>query len=133
MRERQSLACLRIVDDGIVLHTLHYADEVLPLEDSLPGTVAKAKPADKELTIAQQLIDAMTKPLDVSTFRDDYREKLEKLIESKRSGKTMRIASDSGDEAIPKNINLMEALKRSLAANKPSRSTTTRHPRRKSA
>jgi DNA end-binding protein Ku len=132
MRERQSLAALRIVGDGVVLHTLHYADEVLSLEDALPGTLGKAKPASKELQIAQQLIDAMTKPLDVDAFKDDYREKLEALIDSKRSGKTLKVADDHDDDVLPRSINLMDALKRSLQANKPSRAAT-RHPRRKSA
>lgn len=132
MRERESLAALRIVGDGVVLHTLHYADEVLSFDDALPGTLAKAKPASKELQIAQQLIDAMTKPLEVESFKDDYREKLEALIDSKRTGKTMKVADDHDDEALPRTINLMDALKQSLQANKPARSAT-RHPRRKSA
>lgn len=133
MRERQNLAALRVVGDGIILHTMHYADEVLAMNDSLPSTLAKAKPAGKELQIAQQLIDAMTRPLVLDDYRDDYRESLEKMIEKKVAGKdTQAVYDDLEDEPIPANINLMDALKRSLAASKPARSGT-RHPRRKSA
>jgi DNA end-binding protein Ku len=133
MRERQNLAALRVVGEGIILHTMHYADEVLEMDDSLPSALAKAKPAGKELQIAQQLIDAMTRPLSLDDYHDDYRESLEKLIEAKVAGKdTKEVFDDHDDAPPPANINLMDALKRSLAASKPSRATT-RHPRRKSA
>jgi DNA end-binding protein Ku len=135
MRERQNLAALRIMGEGIVLHTLHYADEVLSLEDALPGTIARAKPGAKELQIARQLIEAMTHKLDVSTFKDDYREQLETLIDAKKHGKkTVEVSDDHDSDVLPRTINLMDALKRSLQQNKPSRSAQTiRHPRRKSA
>lgn len=133
MRERQNLCALRIKEEGVVLHTMHYHDEVLALEDALPGTLHKLKPNPKELQIAQQLIDAMTKPLDLSDFKDDYREKLEQLIEAKVKGKdTKDVFTDEDEQDVPRNINLMDALKKSLEANKPSR-TVSRHPRRKSA
>jgi len=134
MRERQNLCALRVVGEGVVLHTMHYADEVLSLEEALPGTVSKAKAPAKELQIARQLIEAMTKPLDLAEFKDDYREKLEALIQAKVKGKkTVDVFDDEEDSPIPRNINLMDALKKSLAANKPSRTAATRHPRRKSA
>lgn len=135
MRERQNLAVLRVLGDGIVLHTLHYDDEVLKLEDTLPTSLSKVKPAARELDVAMQLIDAMTKPLHVEQYKDDYRQRLEKLIESKKKekkGKKMVLVHDDHhDEPIPRTINLMEALKKSLNANKGSRGT--KHARRKSA
>ncbi len=134
MRERQNLAAIRVVDDGIVLHTLHYDDEVLKLEEALPGTLAKVKPAAKELDVAKQLIDAMTHPLELEKFKDDYREQLEALIDRKKSGKkTVAVSDDHDDEPLPRTINLMDALKRSLAK-KPVRSAShAARSRRKSA
>jgi len=139
MRERQNVAAIRVMGEGIVLHTMHYADEVLSLEDSLPGTLAKAKPPTKELQVARQLIDAMTHPLDFEQFKDDYRDQLEELIERKKSGKkTVEVSDDHDDAPLPRTINLMDALKRSLVTSKPRRAaaarvSATRHPRRKSA
>jgi DNA end-binding protein Ku len=133
MRGRQYLAALRVMREGIVLHTMHYADEVLSLDDALPATLARAKPPEKEVQIARQLIEAMTQPLDLSTFKDDYREQVERLIEQKKRGrKTVVAADDHDEEALPPTINLMDALKRSISANKPARAAA-RHPRRKSA
>jgi DNA end-binding protein Ku len=135
MRERQNLAILRVLGEGIVLHSLHYDDEVLKLEDTLPTSLAKVKPAAKELDVAMQLIDAMSKPLHIEEYKDEYREQLEKLIESKKKGKKMVVIHDEHfDEPMPRTINLMEALKKSLNANKGTRTTSrTHHPRRKSA
>jgi DNA end-binding protein Ku len=135
--ERQHLVILRTVDDGIVMHTLHYADEVLPLADVLPGTVDKAKVTKQELDVAEKLIEALSRPLDVAQFRDQYREQLTALIDAKSQGKTVRVADDHADEPAPRTINLMEALKKSLAQNRAtaSRGTNGRShaPRRKSA
>lgn len=133
MRDRQNLAAIRVVGDGLVLHTLHFDDEVLKLEDTLPSTIAKAKPAPKELEVARQLIGAMTGELDLGKFKDDYREQLEELIEKKRSGKkTVAVSDDHDDSPLPRTINLMDALKRSLAK-KPVRTAGAARTRRKSA
>ena len=77
MRDRQNLAAMRVMGEGLVFHTMHYQDEVLSLEDALPGTLSRIKPAAKEIQVARQLIDAMTHPLDLSTFKDEYRTQME--------------------------------------------------------
>lgn len=118
MREREYLSAIRVYGQGFVLHTLHYHDEVLSLDDSLPRSVAQAKSAPKELQIARQLIDAMTKPLDLSTFKDDFREQLEKLVEQKKHGQPI-IAEETHGAPLPRTTNLMDALRRSLTTGKP--------------
>ena len=133
MRGRQYLAALRVMGDGLVLHTMHYPDEVLSLDDSLPGTLVRAKAPAKEIQVANQLIEAMTHPLELSGFKDDYREQVEALIEQKKRGKkTVATSDDHDDEPIPPTINLMDALRRSLSSSKSAR-TAGRSPRRKSA
>ncbi len=134
MRDRQNFAAVRVMGEGLVLHTMHYQDEVLSLEDALPGTLSRIKPAAKEIQVARQLIDAMTHPLDLSTFKDEYRTQMESLIERKKNGKkTIEVADDHDDEPLPKTIDLMDALKRSLRVSKPPGARVARHPRRKSA
>lgn len=132
MRERQNLAAIRVLGEGMVLHTLHYYDEVLNLDDALPGTLGRAKPVDKELDVAAQLIDAMTRPLDLSSYHDDYREELEKLIERKRSGKeTVAPADDHDDAPPPRTTNLMDALRKSLQGSGKAAPRAHRTPRRR--
>ena len=137
--DRQHLVILRVIgESGIALHTLHYADEVIPVDEVLPETIDKAKVTRQELDVAEKLIEALSRPLDVGEWRDQYREKLQALIDAKSEGKTVRVADTHDDEPPPRTINLMEALKKSLAQN---RATQTRSgangrshaPRRKSA
>jgi DNA end-binding protein Ku len=116
MRDREYVAVLRVLKDGMALHTLHYADEVLSLSDELPQGMGKAKVTPAELNIAGELIKSMTKPLHIESFRDEYREHLEELIEAKVKGKELVHAYDETEEEAPRTINLMEALKKSLAA-----------------
>lgn len=130
LRERQYLAAIRIMGDGLVLHTLHYADEVTPLDESLPAALTRAKPAAKEVQIATQLIDSMTRPLDLESYKDDYRLALEKLIEQKRHGKVPVLSDHGDDRPLPRTVNLMDALRRSLKSTGAVHSNG-RHPRRR--
>jgi DNA end-binding protein Ku len=130
MRGHQYLATLRILGDGLALHTMHYADEVQSLDDILPASLARTKPAAKEVQIAAQLIDAMTHPLDLSKYKDDYREQVQTLVERKRKGKKIVEPSDDHAEPIPPTYNLMEALKQSLQSRKPARAASARAHRK---
>lgn len=134
MRGRQYLAALRYMGDGLVLHTMHYPDEVLSLDDTLPGALTRVKAPAKEVQVANQLIEAMTHPLELSKFKDDYREQVEALIEQKKRGKkTVATADDHAEEAPPPTINLMDALRRSLSSSKTVHGKQSRPTRRKSA
>jgi DNA end-binding protein Ku len=116
MRDREYLAAIRVLGHGLVLHTMHYVDEVDSLDDGLPSAVGKSKSGAKEVQIAMQLIEAMTRKLDLSEFKDDYREELEKMIEQKKHGKKIEVADDE-ERPAPKNgetVNLMDALRQSL-------------------
>ncbi len=117
MREKEYLSAMRVAGPGLILHTLHYADEVLSLDDALPPALKSVKAPSKEVQVAGQLVKAMSKPFDISDFKDDYRERMEALVKRKTQGKKFTHADeDHGDETVPPTINLMEALKRSLAA-----------------
>jgi DNA end-binding protein Ku len=129
MRDREYLSVLRVLDEGLVLHTLHYADEVVPVSDVLPKGLGRVKVSTAELNVAGQLIKSMTKPLKIESFRDEYREQLEELIDAKVKGKELVQAYDERDEEAPRTINLMDALKKSLAEKEKSHRQATRHRR----
>lgn len=141
MREKQYIAVIRTLEDGLVLHTLHYADEVQPIDEVAPGGKAKVNP--QELAVAEQLIKAMTRPLDIEEFRDEYREELQRLIDAKVKGKKLVQVADDEPEPSVRPSSLMDALRRSLAgadsprpaakhrtARKTGRSKRPRTPRR---
>ena len=115
MRGKEYLCALRPCGDGILLETLHYADEIKEA-DPLFNEIAD-DPADEELLdVATQLIDRKTDSFDASAFTDRYDEALRDLIERKRKfKKTPRAKAGDEDGTSGENVvDLMAALKESL-------------------
>jgi len=110
-REREHLSAIRPYDGIMLLQTLHYADEMRPYEDLKPRAVELS---DKEMELAQMLIDKMRGEFDHSKYHDDYREALERLIEAKLAGEVISAPAEKapvGDvaEALLQSINLIGA------------------------
>jgi DNA end-binding protein Ku len=116
MRERQYTALIRTAGDGMVLHTLHYADEVDQIDEEITSEMARIKVSAAELRMARELIKSMTKELHMEEFKDEFRQQLQALIDAKAHGKQITRAPEPDDRPIGRTINLMEALKKSLAA-----------------
>lgn len=134
MRQKEHLALIRVRDESLLLQTMHYADEVLSAEEVGAKTEPVQLPA-KEVQIAEQLIEALTAEFDPAEFRDEYRLKVEKLIERKAAGEEVVTPAVAEEEA-PRIINLREALEKSLREAKKvekQAKTETRRSRRKSA
>ena len=94
-------------DKCILAETLFFADEI----KDAPKEPAKAEVADAELQIAKTLIGAMVKPFEPEQFKDEYREKLWEIINSKIQGKEFTVSPDEVEINV---VNLMDALKQSL-------------------
>ncbi len=87
MRERQYTVLIRTVGDGMVIHTLHYADEVDEIDQDNISDLERIKVSAPELRMAGELIKSMTKPLRLQDFKDDFRDKLQALVDAKSQGK----------------------------------------------
>jgi DNA end-binding protein Ku len=113
MRNKEYLVAIRPDDDSLALHTMYFADEVrAPGRDlELPDT---ADVSDRELSMAQLLIESMESDWDPERYHDTHREKVEALVEEKRSGH--EIVIQAGPEPAAKVVDLMEALNASIAA-----------------
>lgn len=108
-QRREHLACLRPLDDGIVLHTLHYDAEILPRKE-----IARppAEITDAELDMAVSLVKAMAREFRPADYRDEYHDALKQVIEAKIAGEKI-VAPAMPEVEI---ADLMEALRASLAA-----------------
>jgi len=116
-RNKEHLAALRPADGVLTLTTMRFADEVVPpeeLEDVLPS--GKPRVAKREVEMAEQLIDSLTRSFDPAAYRDEYREKLLALIERKAEGKEVVAAPESEEPRPTKAPDLMSALEESIAA-----------------
>jgi DNA end-binding protein Ku len=133
---REYLVAVRPFERGIVMHTLHHAAEIRSIDqvEELSGVPAKVKP--EEMKLARQVIETFEQPLDLATYRDEYREGLQKIIESKIAGED--VVSAAAPEATPKVVNLMDALRKSLdtvslAKKKPAKAVAEKPQKRKRA
>jgi DNA end-binding protein Ku len=123
IRSKQQLCALRPTGDVLTLSTMLFGDEVLPPDrlDELDG-VGEAEASDRELKMAQQLIDSLSREFDPAKYHDDYRERVLKLIERKAAGEEIAIEPAAEEpEAAP---DLMAALEASLAAVKDEKPAT---------
>jgi DNA end-binding protein Ku len=110
LRTREYPALVREYQEALVLITLHYPDEVID-----PATVDEIssvpEPGKKELVIAERIIDDLTGELDLVSYQDSYRERIEELIRRKRQGQTFHVERPKTAEA----RELMSALEETLA------------------
>ena len=112
-RGTQYLVLLRPANDGVlVMEQLHYADEIRPTTEV---TVPAGDIKPMELTMAKQLIaQTASETFDPEKYRDTVRERVMEAIQKKVDGQ--EITSDAKQEGGGKILDLMEALKASLAS-----------------
>ena len=110
---REYLVAVRSHGRGIVMYTLHHAAELRGIEqvEELNSVPAAVKP--EEMKLARQVIQTFEGPLDLATYKDEYREGLQRIIDAKIAGEEVVAPTP---EAPPRVVNLMEALKKSLDA-----------------
>ncbi len=115
LRTKQQLCALRPTDGVLTLSTMLFGDEVLAPDrlDEL-DSISDAEATDRELKMAQQLIDSLSADFDPTKFRDDYRDRVIDLIERKASGEEIAVEPQAEEEAPAPD--LMAALEASLAA-----------------
>ncbi len=95
LRQRESMAVLRVRDDVICLQTLLWPDEVRAADFPILDAEVTVRP--QELTMASSLVESLSGDFDPSDFHDSYREALETLIETKVStGSTRNVPTPAG-------------------------------------
>ena len=109
MRTKEYLAAVRVRDGALMLTTMLFHDEVRPTK---PITTGGKKPPKKQLDQALALIEALSSDWDPESYEDCYRERLRRVIESKRKHRTIE-APKAEKEPAPA-PDLMEALQRAL-------------------
>src|SRR5688500_2250691 len=111
IRQRESLAVLRIIDGVLVLHTMRWPDEIRTPDFGFLDEDISVRP--QELKMAEALIASMTGEFDPSEFTDDYREAMTTLLEAKQSGGEVQQVPEVADEGTAV-VDLMSALRRSV-------------------
>ena len=115
IRSKQQLCALRPTGEVLALTTMLWGDEVLAPDriDELES-VTEAEPSERELRMAEQLIESLSAEFEPGKFHDEYREQVLGLIERKAAGEEIAVPPEAeAPAAVP---DLMAALEASLAA-----------------
>ncbi len=112
MRGKETLVLVRSAQDGLMLHTMYFADEVRSFGEIDKGQSAKIR--DGELELAVKLIEGLAN-LDFAPeqYQDEYRNRVLDLVKQKVEGK--EITTTAAPAERHQVIDLMDALKQSLA------------------
>lgn len=114
LRQRETMAVLRVRDDVICLQTLLWPDEIRAADFPILEADVQVRP--QELQMAASLVESLAGDFDPSDFTDSYREALEAVIEAKvTTGKAVSVhrpeqEEDTGGEV----VDLLSALQRSV-------------------
>jgi DNA end-binding protein Ku len=108
---REYLVAIQPRENGLVMYTLRHASEVRAMGaiDELKTIPARIKP--DEIKLARQVIGNFETGGDLSQYKDDYQLELRRIIDAKVAGEEVVATAE---EAPPKVVNLMEALRQSL-------------------
>jgi DNA end-binding protein Ku len=108
---REYLVAIQPRENGLVMYTLRHASEVRSMSsiDELKTVPAKIKP--DEIKLARQVIGNFETEGDLTQYRDEYQDELRRIIDAKVAGHEVVVAEE---EAPPKVVNLMDALRQSL-------------------
>ena len=112
MHSREHVVVIRPTEDGMVLHTLYYVNELH--QPNAAGRAAKSQFSAKEMQLAKSLISSLASPFKPEVYHDQYRENVERLIEQK--GKGQKITAVKLPKVAPV-VDILAALKRSLKEN----------------
>jgi DNA end-binding protein Ku len=125
LKDREHLVALRAYQRGIVMHQLHYIDEIKPVDEieemsevasaAVASNSSSQPPIDsKEISLGKTLVENLTSnEFDISQYSDEYTKQLEQLINAKASGKKTIHATPAQIED-DTSKNLLEALKASV-------------------
>ncbi len=120
LRQRTSVAVLRVRDEVIVLQTMMWPDEIRTPD----FTVETGEVKESEVKMAHMLVETLAGDFDPEEFQDDYAAAVESLVKTKVEGgevtRTPTATKSSGEV-----VDLLAALQKSVAAAKEARGEKT--------
>jgi DNA end-binding protein Ku len=111
MLNREQVIALRVQENGFTLNTLHYAEEVRNAQTYF-GEIKNGSVDKSQLSLARQLVNNLTLPFDPGKFVDHYQNALLEIVKAKIEGSEPVLVQKAEHGKV---INLMDALKQSLA------------------
>jgi DNA end-binding protein Ku len=122
MHQREYTVFIRPRNHGLTLHTMYFANEIRKVA-GYGESEKNIKLKPQEIKLAEQLVETLSEDFKTEKYHDTFQERLRALIDAKMKGKTITVEKEPKRAPV---IDMMEALKRSLAktaanAKKPTR------------
>jgi DNA end-binding protein Ku len=127
---RERLVAIAPREKGLVMYTLRHADDVRDINDIPEIDDAPRRARPEEVTLARKVLGEYERPLDFASYRDTYEDALRDMIEAKVAGEEI---VETEVKAPPKVVNLMEALRQSLAQASKDRKRPAKAGRKRTA
>jgi DNA end-binding protein Ku len=112
LRNREYLAAIRPYGDVLAVHTLRFADEIGGADVPDAGAGVR-KPSEKEIKMAQRLVETLHERFEPDAYEDTYRDAILDVVRRKASGKPIEMAED--EEPSGGGDDLAAALEASLS------------------
>jgi len=114
MHQREYTVFIRARNNGLTLHTMYYQNEIAEVAGY--GQIPDVKLRPEEVKLADQLVENLSARFKPQDYKDEFQERLNELIEAKLKGKTISAQPKARKAPV---IDMMEALKKSLAGPRP--------------
>ncbi|MBV9611456.1 MAG: Ku protein [Acidobacteriaceae bacterium] len=109
MHQREYTVVVRPHENGLILHTMFYPEEVREIPEYGKDDNVSVKP--QEITLAEKLVEGLAADFEASKYHDEYQQQLLQMIEAKREGAAVTGAAPKKRAQV---IDLMQALQQSL-------------------
>jgi len=116
---KENLCLIRPLDEALALETLYFAEDVRSHAE-IDEAVAETEIKEPELEMARQLLHSLAGDWDPAAYENEYRRDLRALLEAKLEGREIALPEPVAEAPV---VDLMEALKQSLAQSKGTKAT----------
>ncbi|WP_088547867.1 non-homologous end joining protein Ku, partial [Paenibacillus aquistagni] len=116
LRDKSSLAAIRVLENCLVMETMYYPDEIRNVSQ-VPNIPSAVSINPRELELAQMLINQLSASFEPEKYTDEHRERMLLRIQEKIAGKEVKRAPEAANE--PPIADLMAALQASIQAMQP--------------
>jgi DNA end-binding protein Ku len=129
-RGKEQLVLIRAYQNGLIMHGMYYANEVRNFAD-IPKA-ENAKLSGEEIELGADLIESMSNEFKLENYRDEYRERVQAMLDEKSKGREVTVAAPEAPRHA-QIIDLMQALKQSIEEARPKAKAIPAQRKRKTA
>ena len=129
-RGKEQLVLIRPYENGLIMHSLYYANEVRKFAEITKAENLKL--SDEEIELGADLIENLSDGFHPAKYRDEYRERVQAMLEEKSKGQEITVAAPEAPQRA-QIIDLMQALKQSIEKAKPKQKAAPAQRKRKTA